>query len=252
MVIHGGRRRLSRLFAVPEVSQSESAYYPQQPTCQIPDLWSLLSRFLGEREVGVFVEVGAYDGVFVSNTWGLAVRGWTGVLIEPVPHLADACQLNHQGHDVKVVRCAVGGADTNNVTLWMAGTLTTANDEVLAEYGEVDWASKSLTDEKLVVPCRTLDAILVDEKVPRGFDVLVVDVEGFERQVFSGFELREWMPKMMIIELADTHPDLRSTSLGDAHLGTEIINTGYRIVFKDRINTVFVRDDVWDSAYALP
>jgi len=38
---------------------------------------------------GVFVEVGANDGVAQSNTYFLGRRrGWTGILIEPVPWLA--------------------------------------------------------------------------------------------------------------------------------------------------------------------
>lgn len=53
-------------------------YYPQQPSCQLGHLWLLLSRYLGERTHGTFVEIGGYDGLTFSNTWGLAARGWHG------------------------------------------------------------------------------------------------------------------------------------------------------------------------------
>ena len=92
-------------------------------------------------------------------------------------------------------------------------------------------------------------AFLVEFGIEKNFDVLVVDVEGFESQVFAGFSLGLWHPKMLIVELVDTHPDLKSTSKIDARLGRSILSTGYTIVYKDYINTVFIRDDVWEMAF---
>ena len=54
---------------------------------------------------------------------------------------------------------------------------------------------------------------------------------------------------MLIVELADTHPNLNSTRTSDAKLGLEIAQSGYLTVYKDWINTVFVRRDVWDESY---
>lgn len=49
--------------------------------------------------------------------------------------------------------------------------------------------------------------------------------------------------------LADAHPDLTTTMAADAVLGQEIVGHGYRVVYKDLINTCFVRDDLWVEAY---
>ena len=207
--------------APPESSlDTATSFYPQQPTCQIPQLHFLLSRFLGERSDGTYVEVGAYDGVFVSNTWGLAERGWRGLMVEPVPQLAALCRTNHAGHPaVTVVETAIGPADQREVTLHLAGTLTTANPDAFEEYASIEWAAPSLTNETVVVPCRTLDELLADQAVVTGFDVLVVDVEGFEAQVFAGFDFAFWRPRMLIVELVETHPDLFRNADGDARLG---------------------------------
>ena len=81
----------------------------QQDSCQIRQLWYLYSLYLGERDEGVFVEVGANDGLTVSNTWGLAERGWRGLMIEPISEIAQLCRSNHQRHaNVSVLECAVG------------------------------------------------------------------------------------------------------------------------------------------------
>lgn len=248
----GLRTRVARLIAPPEGTLEAAApYYPQQATCQIPQLGYLLSRFLGEHGHGTFVEVGAYDGVFVSNTWGLAERGWRGIMAEPVPSLAAQCRGNHAAHPgVTVVETAVGPPDQREVTLHLAGTLTTANADAFKDYESIDWAATSLTDETVVVPCRTLDELLADQAVGPGFEVLVVDVEGFEAQVFEGFDLPRWRPQMLIVELVETHPDLSATAGGgDAALGRRIVDAGYVVAFKDHINTVFVHDDVWTSTF---
>lgn len=251
-VQRGIRSRVARLIG-PKVVQSPSSdgYYPQQPTCQIPHLAFLFSRFLGDRTDGLFVEVGAYDGVFVSNSWGLAERGWRGLMAEPVPALAQACRTNHSNHPgVTVIERAVGPEDDRDVRLQVAGTLTTANPDAFLEFEKVDWAVGALTDEVVVVKSQRLDTLLEEHGAPEGFDLLGVDVEGFEAEVFAGFDLARWRPKMLIVELLDTHPDLLLTSRSDAELGRRILDVGYVVVFKDQINTVFVRDDVYEAAYA--
>ena len=226
-----------------------TAFYLQQPTCQLPELWFMYERFLGRRTDGIFVEVGANDGVFVSNTWGLAEQGWRGLMIEPVPGLARTCRANHVGHPrVEVFQVAIGSPGTSRVTLRLAGPMTTANVSLGREYEGIEWAAALVTDETLEVACTSLDEFLLEASVPEGFDVLVVDVEGFEEDVFSGFDLARWTPKLLIVELADTHPDLRSTCQADARLGISIQSAGYVIVYKDLINTVFVRKDVWSAA----
>jgi len=249
--LHNLRHRLARLL-LPAVTQSPSnrdVYYLQQPTCQIPDLWHLLSFFLGERTGGLFVEVGAYDGVFASNSWGVAQRGWRGLMIEPIPNLAQACRRNHaERRNIEVIETAIGGPALSSVSLELAGTLTTANVDVVAEYGVVEWAKGSLTGAQMTVSCVTLDEVLDARSVESDFDLLIVDVEGFESDVFAGFEVERWRPKMMIVELLDTHPDLSATALADSRLGAEIQGFGYRIAFKDSINTVFVREDVWNAS----
>jgi len=227
-----------------------TAFYPQQSTCQIAHLWYLYSLFLGEREVGTFVEIGANDGVTASNTWGLAERGWTGWMAEPIPDLAASCRRNHHGHqNVTVVETAVGSSESTEIVLHVAGVLTTGNDELFNEYRSIDWARNHLQNREIVVQSCTLDTFLLNNYVPQSFDVLVVDVEGLESEVFSSFDLDLWSPKIVIVELVDTHPDLASTSISDALLGHKLVSKGYFIVYKDSVNTMFVRTDIWNSAF---
>ncbi len=227
-------------------------FFPSQPSCQIPNLDFLFRQFLGERELGKFVEIGANDGISCSNSWGLAERGWTGFMVEPIPKSALSCKENHSDHPrVSVYQYAIGNLDDATLKLAVAGMLTTANPKLQAEYSVTAWAAPFITREEVVIQSKKLDTFLDEIGIEKGFDLLVVDVEGFEGQVFAGFSLGLWQPKMIIVELADVHPDLKSTSKEDARLGKKISASGYAIVYKDAINTVFIRDDVWECAFGI-
>jgi Methyltransferase FkbM domain len=92
------------------------------------------------------------------------------------------------------------------------------------------------------VPCRTLESVLEEQKIEPGFDLLVVDVEGAESDVFNSFDLSRWRPRMMIVELEDLHRDFAAHEeiAGEARtLRRKIMAVGYVPVYVDQINTVF-------------
>lgn len=251
IVLPAIRARLLRALT-PANPSSQKAFYTQVDTCQIPSLWFLLERFFGKKTEGTFVEIGGYDGYTFSNTWGLAERDWSGLIVEPLPELAAACRVKHAEHNgISVIESAVGAPGQSSITLYRGDSLTTANKDQFAEYASVEWARPTLTNESVTVQCQTLDELLVTHSIPAGFEVLVVDVEGFESAVFGGFTLDRWQPQMLIVELADLHPDLQLMSSQDAELGDSILSHGYRIVYKDHINTVYVRQDLWNERVRL-
>jgi FkbM family methyltransferase len=225
----------------------ETHFFAQVKSCQIDSLWFIYEHYFSTKTNGVFVEVGAYDGLFVSNTWGLAKAGWTGHLIEPNPHMAAKCREIHSQHKgVKVSEVAIGPVGVTSIDLHLAGTLSTANPLLFEEYKSVEWAKKSLVGGSSIrVTCMTLDEFIEENQIPIGFEVLIVDVEGFEAEVFAGFNLAKWRPKMIIVELVNTHPDLQTTRSSDAQLQRAVSDSGYQVAYKDLINTVFVCNENW-------
>ena len=224
-------------------SVSGREFYTPSRSCQIPELADLYRLYLGERHEGLFVEVGAYDGISFSNSSCLADAGWSGILIEPIPAFAELCRERYRGNQrIEVVHCAAG-AEHGEVEISVAGPFTTTNAEVMKSYGTIDWAKRAVSQASQIrVRQRTLDAILADSTFKnRPIDVLIVDVEGAEEAVFAGFSLSLKTPKMIIVELSHTHPDLHAISADDAHLQRSIECAGYEVVYKDKINTVLLR-----------
>lgn len=167
-----------------------------------------LERLL-PRHGGWFVEAGAYDGFQQSNTYYFArMKGWRGVLIEPLPQLAATCRRRRP--ESLVVSCALGAPESEgtNLQLRHAGLMTMACGAFGDEGKERQRAAESLAVQGLPVAeqlvtanIRTLTSVLVETATPPDFDLLSLDVEGLEVAVLRGLDLTRFRPKAICIEV---------------------------------------------------
>jgi FkbM family methyltransferase len=217
--------------------------YKIPSNCQVDNLNELYIEYFGYPSEGYFVEVGAYDGELFSNTACLADIGWKGLYIEPIYDHYLKCLKRHDRNDVTVANVAIG-LDEGEKIIYRGDLLTTLDKDQLKRYSEIEWSKNYNFVEETCDQLR-LDTLMEKIKVPKNFDILVVDVEGKESEVFETFDLLDWKPKMMIIELEDDHesfqiyPDYVNII---RKLRTQIIDSGYKEVSKNRWNTVFVLD----------
>jgi FkbM family methyltransferase len=191
------------------------------------------------------VEVGAYDGECVSNTCFLADEGWKGLYIEPTTDIYNKCLKRHVDNDVVVVNVSIG-LEEGTQTIYSGDTLSTLREDQMQRYNEIDVFQHVSFQEDTCTQVR-LDNLINKLTVPKNFDLLVVDVEGKESEVFKTFKLNEWKPKMLIVELEDEHPKFQQyTDLIEEikELRQYINSNGYIEIFKDHINTVFVRSEL--------
>lgn len=210
-------------------------------TCQVENLKEIYSQYFSQLSSGAFVEVGAFDGETYSNTSCLADIGWRGVYIEPVREFAERCLIRHQNNPVKVYNYAVSDAE-GELEIEISDAFTTASQSTKSAYStSVDTDHLRFVSRK--VQAVRLDRLLVDANINPGFELLVVDVEGFEESVFRSFDLGAWLPKMIIVELCDVHPSFQNQpelTASALRVRTLISSTGYREIYRDQINTIFV------------
>jgi FkbM family methyltransferase len=205
--------------------------------CQFdgPTLNEIYEKAFGvDKKDGFFVEIGASNGQDYSNTSCLSDAGWTGIYVEPVPALADACRERHKHNKIAVVDGAVSSV-TGAITIWMIPEWQTAtlNHDAAAK----------ITSQKPIpftVQSWTLDELLLKQRVPVEFDLLVIDVDYGEIEVLKGFSINFWFPKMVIIELhEDSQQPLSEEIRQFAYPYFE--NAGYKKIYKDFINTIYER-----------
>lgn len=214
-----------RVSLQPWVSRRERVQAFLRPLCEClglpmfsrPGLHGLdreIARRLPGRN-GWFVEAGANDGFRQSNTYYLArFRGWRGVLIEPVAHLADECRIMRP--ESQVFQYALGAPESSgdSLPLRYAGLMSSICGSFKGEIDE----SQRAKDGQIVqgipaqetlfrVPMRTLTEVLDESHTPPDFDLLSLDVEGYELEVLMGLDLQKYRPKAMCLEVRHMHMD---------------------------------------------
>jgi FkbM family methyltransferase len=151
----------------------------------------LVREFFGHARSGFFVEVGANRPQQESQTWHLEQLGWTGVLIEPQPQLAEELGRMRRA-SVFAVACSSPQNAGRRMPLHLAGALSSLDRERMAPGAQ--------PRQVIEVPVRTLDDVLMRAGAPLHFELLSVDVEGHELEVLSGFDLPRWRPRLIMLE----------------------------------------------------
>lgn len=166
-------------------------------------------------EVGIFCEVGAYDGVKASNTLAFEELGWRGLVIEAVPELAAQCRANR---NAITWCCAVGYPS-------LTGFYINPND---AGAGGLNRPGLGI---RMVV--RPLWELIEASQCAK-IDLLSIDTEGTELDVWENIGL--YRPKILIVEYRtfDEPPQ-------DAVMLDRLSRDGYRLVHKTECNLILTR-----------
>jgi FkbM family methyltransferase len=215
-------------------------------SCQIKKLDEYFNDIFGTKSDGYFIEVGAYDGISFSNTIPLVKNNWNGIYIEPVNEYFNRLQKNLGMFDKLVLlNCAISNEEGDKYINIM-NTLSSLNDEIIDIYNKIDWAKPSTLDvKKQKVECKTLTNILNTYNVPLNFDLLVIDVEGYELNVLKSLDFQKYRPKCIIIELEENHESFQTNNC--ISFRQNIIecrkileDNNYYIYYKDNWNSIYV------------
>lgn len=137
--------------------------------------------YLKNIENGFFVEAGALDGLFMSNTKILEDLGWNGLLIEPSPKAYRKCKENR---GVMIENCAL-------VSKFYPEQLIIGDFFYDGTEGKGAWSSVNnnsyLNTDRIVVNARTLADVFTQYRIKK-VDFLSLDVEGYELNVLKGID----------------------------------------------------------------
>jgi FkbM family methyltransferase len=178
---------------------------------------------------GLFVEAGAHDGYTQSNTYYLEhFRGWRGILVEPMPEMADEARRNRPSS--QVFQCALVAPDFAGANVQMEfGDLHTTvsgshdDDRRYVEGGlALGWRDHRIEQ----VPAHTLDGVLEKAGGVTEIDLLSLDVEGYEDQVLRGLDLSRHAPSWILVEMHDLDAGRAKIGavLGDRFVEHEVLS----------------------------
>lgn len=180
------------------MKKTEYRYFSQNGEDYL--LWNLF----GYKESGFYVDVGAFDGVHLSNSFSFEQQGWSGICIEPHPTYFQLCRQSRPGVICLNVACvASDDVDTTEFYVEELGLLSgiqgDREEDVRTRY---KWRGLKFKGfKRITVPASTLSAILTKHVPPEtDIDFISIDVEGTEMEVLQGINLSQFRPRVIVIE----------------------------------------------------
>jgi FkbM family methyltransferase len=177
------------------------------------DEWVLIRK----TTPGYFVEIGAFDGVHLSNTLALEQKGWRGLCIEPEPSAYLALLANRNCQTANV---ALAGKPNERVPFCVNGIYSSITSDPARATIQVSTA--------------TLDQVLDDYGAPSRIHYISIDTEGNELEILQAFDFKKWQVDLWTVEHND---HTRRTRIVSRSLIKLFAAQGYR----HRI----VEHDVW-------
>ena len=183
----------------------------------------VLSHYNNKR-YGYFIEIGAYNGITLSNTYLLEKNyGWTGLCIEPSPYQFPNLVKNRP----------------NSICI---NTTVYNNDGLIKEFivadmfsgivDHIDCHKEYLNNEKIKVVTVKLDTLLKRYHSPSFIDYLSIDTEGSELEILRSVDFSSYRFGMIHLE----------------HNGIEPRRMNIR-KFLEEVGYTYQGENYWDDEY---
>lgn len=166
----------------------------------------ILAQIFANISEGTCVEVGAFDGLEMSNTAYFESKGWKTLLVEANPDLAEKCRQNRPKANV-VNKAAVAPGSPSEVTFEVAESMTGMSSLQIDTNNQrrIKGLLGEVAIRKITITASPLDCILEEAHFHR-LDFISIDVEGFEWDVLQGFHIQKWDPSVVLIERLGIFP----------------------------------------------
>lgn len=199
----------------------------------------LRREFFSELNEGVFVEVGADDGVDKSNTLLYEQIGWTGICVEPSPSRFKKLIENRQCQCVNKAihrdRANRKFIDINGYGKGLSGIVDNYDSrhrERIARETEGNDATHSV--EEVEVECVPLSELFEQAKLTR-VDFISIDVEGGELDVLKSIDFEKVTVGVLLIE-----ENYRNIELRDL-----LKSKGFHLLGRLKIDQIYVNESVY-------
>ena len=177
---------------------------------------------------GYYVEIGASDGIELSNTYLLEINNWKGICVEPIPTRYDkliqnrpnAICYNKAVYHTSDLEVLFTISNRYDLLSGVTDYLTTYKDLVMFDHTDI------------LVQTKTLNDILIDAKAPSFIEYLSVDTDGTELEILKSVDLKKY--KFGIIDVEHNYEEPRRSDIRKL-----LLDNGYELQLENK----------WDDRY---
>lgn len=185
------------------ISAEEQRFYSQYQQDQY-----VYEHFFQDKRNGVFVDVGAHDGILLSNTYFFEKEmGWTGICVEPIPEVFQRLRTNRSCACIE--GCIFDNRDAVpflKISGWaeMLSGIIANYDPRHVERIQWEIAQNWGGTEVIEVRCYNLTQLLLDHEIQH-VDYLSIDTEGGEFGILQSIDFDQI--DIEIIEVENNYDD---------------------------------------------
>ena len=189
------------------------------------DIFDRVLHYYGRKSSKLFcINIGAMDGVMFDELVGYSkTYGFRGLYVEPIPYLFERLKINLDEEGNLFENAAIS---TENGTIKMMTIEQSAIDDGLVHpcfYGmsavyppknglgsEGDRAIVEKWGRIMEVPCVTLETLLSKHNIA-SFDVVKIDAEGHDCEIFHQIDIKKFRPKLIRLEWISLDDDQKNS-----------------------------------------
>jgi len=157
-------------------------------------------KFYNNKEGGFFIEIGASDGIELSNTYLLEKNyQWKGICCEPIPARFEKLVVNRPNS----ICFNEAVYNQSGLTLNFDISNDINNSDLLSGISECIDAHKSTVDNnktKIYVKTLSLVDILDKSNAPLFIEYMSIDTEGSELEILKNFNFEKYIFGLIDIE----------------------------------------------------
>jgi FkbM family methyltransferase len=193
-------------------------------------LKKLAAEFSCEKWI---IDVGANDGVTISNSLPFVELGWRAILIEPAPAVFKRLAINLGTHDNATCLQLACSDKSGEADLYFG---TDGEDGLMSTLCRTDneWFKTTRTAKSVSVKTETITHILKQHHAPTRPGILLVDCEGMDYEALLGLDSSQFRPTVIATEEYEWEAEKHAAKYG------LLIRANYSLVQKVGCNTVWI------------
>lgn len=186
-------------------------------------------KFYNNKENGFFIEIGASDGIILSNTYLLERQyKWSGICCEPIPNNFTKLVKNRPNS------ICYDKAVYNSSGLTLNFDIANNYDLLSGISSHIDTHKSAVDVNKKTIQVQTISLldVLNDAKAPSFIEYMSLDTEGSELEILKNFDFEKYT--FGLIDVEHNYKEPRRTEIKNL-----LLTKGY----------IYKGENKWDDMY---